>query len=83
VAEAAVVDRSPEELLAEIAAISPMVAYSLAVHAGEDTHTIPMSEELRAGLDREEEERAIAWIRRNPQRAMQWARGSTAESGTA
>src|SRR5262249_44849699 len=39
VAEAAVVDQSPEELLAEIAAISPMVAYSLAIHAGADTHT--------------------------------------------
>ena len=75
-AEAAAVDKSPEELLAEIAAISPMVAYSLAVHAGADTQTIPMSPELKAGLDREEEERAVAWIRRNPKRAMEWARHS-------
>jgi hypothetical protein len=39
--------------------------------------------EHKARLDREEEERAIAWIRRNPKRAIEWARGSTAEAGTA
>src|SRR5262249_44396289 len=73
-AEGAAIERSPEEILQEIAAISPQLAWDLAAGTGADPSIISASLEDKARLERAEEERAVAWIRRNPKRAMEWAR---------
>jgi hypothetical protein len=68
--------RDPVVALRELAEAAPELAWSLAADAGFDPDILQIPPPDKARLERQDEERAIAWIRRHPKRAVEWARHS-------